>query len=879
MKVKIFLIILIFSKFISSVLSQTFYDVQMLSINCPNGNYYYWNSYVHPSVSIKNSGNQTIEQLNVYYKIDNGQEILRELTNLNLQSGQTREVFFTQINLPEGNHTVTARVEAVNFTDVNPSNNSLNAIFTVGGGDLAIGKIIYPTISSCSNEIFAPALYIKNLSDTEISSFTVSYRLDFFPLVTIDVNQTIPAYDSILVEFDSNNINFGSHSIQFLCSNPNNYPDSNNSNNSYSMNFNYQLGNSLQLQIQTDSFGNETSWNITNSSSQIVASGSGYSSNTLYIINLCLQPGCYRITIFDSYGDGMCSGYGNGFYKLINLQTNQTITEGCSFTYNISHDFCQNSSISAPIVSFTKSEVNNCTGEVQFTDQSICNPAASSWLWNFGDGHTSTEQNPLHIYNVNGLYSVSLQVTNANGTSILTVPNFVEINRQLPPPSSDIHFCKNNNVTAVVETNEPENIFWFTQINDTEPIHQGNSFALYNLTESTTLYYQYISENPVYHVGLQNNSGPGGYFGWSIDRAIYFDTYSNIIIKSAKVYASGSANRTITLKNSQGTVIATRTIYIPNGESTIDINLPVSVGTNYALHLNPGNNLSYTGTYGGPNIGYPFTVDKIISITGNNYSNSFWYFFYNIEILTSDNQTCTSARVPLNLIMSNDSLFLGNDTTICFGNSINLCPGNNFQNYEWNNGADFPVLTVNEAGTYSVTTTDIYGCTASGNINIDVTNEIIYNVHINNSSGIDIPDGNISIEIINGDEPFSIVWNNSSTNFELNNLLPGVYSFTLTDANNCQIYGECTVEYQSEKDFYENHEFKIYPNPAESIIYIDIDYPKYIVEIIDLKGFVIMQKSIHNDDNSIDLRNIDPGIYILKITTDDICSKKKLIKK
>jgi len=47
---------------------------------------------------------------------------------------------------------------------------------------------------------------------------------------------------------------------------------------------------------------------------------------------------------------------------------------------------------------------------VTFSDQSAGNPA--SWYWDFGDGQTSTEQSPIHTYNVEGTYTVSLIVTN-----------------------------------------------------------------------------------------------------------------------------------------------------------------------------------------------------------------------------------------------------------------------------------------------------------------------------------------------------------------------------------------------------------------------------------------------------------------------------------
>ncbi len=51
---------------------------------------------------------------------------------------------------------------------------------------------------------------------------------------------------------------------------------------------------------------------------------------------------------------------------------------------------------------------------VQFTDQS---QNANGWSWDFGDGTSSTEQNPIHTYSATGAYSVSLTVSNTNGTN------------------------------------------------------------------------------------------------------------------------------------------------------------------------------------------------------------------------------------------------------------------------------------------------------------------------------------------------------------------------------------------------------------------------------------------------------------------------------
>lgn len=56
------------------------------------------------------------------------------------------------------------------------------------------------------------------------------------------------------------------------------------------------------------------------------------------------------------------------------------------------------------------------TGCAPFTVSLNDSSVSSSWLWNFGDGQTSSQQNPTHTYNAPGTYVVSLQ-TQSNGTN------------------------------------------------------------------------------------------------------------------------------------------------------------------------------------------------------------------------------------------------------------------------------------------------------------------------------------------------------------------------------------------------------------------------------------------------------------------------------
>lgn len=59
---------------------------------------------------------------------------------------------------------------------------------------------------------------------------------------------------------------------------------------------------------------------------------------------------------------------------------------------------------------------------VSFTDtSSSTNPPITAWLWTFGDGTTSTAQSPAHTYATAGTYTVSLQTTDGNGLSTVSL--------------------------------------------------------------------------------------------------------------------------------------------------------------------------------------------------------------------------------------------------------------------------------------------------------------------------------------------------------------------------------------------------------------------------------------------------------------------------
>ena len=91
-----------------------------------------------------------------------------------------------------------------------------------------------------------------------------------------------------------------------------------------------------------------------------------------------------------------------------------TSAEGCSASDSTSVTVSE-----APVADFTADPTSVCVGyDVYFTDLSTGEP--TSWSWDFGDGATSTDQNPSHSYSAAGSYDVSLTVSNDCGDDTAT---------------------------------------------------------------------------------------------------------------------------------------------------------------------------------------------------------------------------------------------------------------------------------------------------------------------------------------------------------------------------------------------------------------------------------------------------------------------------
>ena len=289
----------------------------------------------------------------------------------------------------------------------------------------------------------------------------------------------------------------------------------------------------------------------------------------------------------------------------------------------------------APSPLFTGSPRTNCNGEVTFSDQSI--NGATSWLWDFGDGNTSTDQNPTHMYANEGMYTVTLTASNGFGSNVVTQNNYVVVDRP-PGPAALGDFSCTATSLSLSATGDGQ-LTWYDQASGGSQIATGSVFNTPNLNTSTTYYVEDVVAATTYNVGPSDNTfGGGGNFEG--DQHLIFDCLEAFTLNTVKVYAQGTGNRTIELRNSAGTVLQSLTVNIPNGEQVVPLNFSIQPGTGYQLGTTPDPDLYRNND----SPSYPYTVANVASITTSSAGNDYYYFFYDWEIETLG---CTSERTAV----------------------------------------------------------------------------------------------------------------------------------------------------------------------------------------------------------------------------------------
>ncbi len=398
---------------------------------------------------------------------------------------------------------------------------------------------------------------------------------------------------------------------------------------------------------------------------------SSFATDTITFSNITLNSGSHNIEVYVSQPNG-------------NADAN-TLNDTLKRTTNVND---------LPVTSsFTADKINACAApfSVQFTNN--CSNAIS-YLWDFGDGTTSTDPNPSHQYSTLGAYNVTLTADAGEcGNDILTIDNYIIVGAN-PPLVRDTASCGQG--SFMLSATGTGTLNWYDVPSGGTPLITGNTYTTPLLTNTTTYFVEQTLVPPLEYGGKYDTIG-GSSIHTNNSYWLLFDCTTPVVLKSVKVYAGTQGSRTITLNSSTGAMLQTTTISnVPAGMSRITLNFNVPVGTGMSLRCT-NSNPSFIRNTGG--ITFPYDIGGKISITGSNAGTSIrYYYFYDWEV---ESPTCSSARTPLTAFIFNESptadfSFTSNDFNVAFSDL-----SANALSYSWDFGDGSTSTLSNPTHTYA----------------------------------------------------------------------------------------------------------------------------------------------------------------------------------
>ncbi|NNF02159.1 MAG: hypothetical protein HKN22_05705, partial [Bacteroidia bacterium] len=162
------------------------------------------------------------------------------------------------------------------------------------------------------------------------------------------------------------------------------------------------------------------------------------------------------------------------------------------------------------------------------------------------------------------------------------------------------------------------------------------------------------------------------------------------------------------------------------------------------------------------------------------------------SVIVSDNNSCTSSSTfvlydPSDISITVNSVshvncFNGNDGMI----DVSVSGGSGPYIFSWSNGASSEDINTLTTGTYTVTATDIFGCSKVRSINVNQPLELLVDtISMGKVTCTGGSNGIIDINVSGGVPAYSYLWSDSSTSGDRSGMQVGNYYVVATDNNGC----------------------------------------------------------------------------------------------
>lgn len=435
-----------------------------------------------------------------------------------------------------------------------------------------------------------------------------------------------------------------------------------------------------------------------------------------------------------------------------------------------------------------------CSGDTtHFADASY--PAPSNWAWDFGNGNTSTSQNPSHLYSSPGIYSASLTVSQ-NGCVDNAAADVNVIDISLSASGTDVScngLCDGLAIVSPANGIAPYLYLWSNGQSDSTAtgLCPGNySATITDATGCTDTISIAISEPPAISyasvvAGLICFGTTDGSVDLQPASAFYTYNWSNGLA-TEDISGLGGGTYYVTVTDTNSCFVIDSFLIEETAVFALTMNIT-------GITCNGNNDgtaaVSVTGTttpftYAWSNSSTTASIDSLSAGT------------YYLTVTDSNGCTVFDSAIIAEPAILNVSV-TGNDAACngaADGDAAAIASGGvTPYSYAWSDASTVAANDSLMAGTYSVTATDANGCAAIDSVTISEPTVLTLSVTGNDVSCNGEADGDATAAAGGGISPYSYLWSDASASAINDSLVAGVYSVTVTDANGCTIVDSVTL--------------------------------------------------------------------------------------
>jgi PKD repeat protein len=417
--------------------------------------------------------------------------------------------------------------------------------------------------------------------------------------------------------------------------------------------------------------------------------------------------------------------------------------------------------------------LNDCQDkELKFANTSTSTQGTLFYDWDFGDGSKSSTTNPSNLYALPGSYSVVLKSITSFGcestlTKEVTVFPLPQVNFDVSNACQDVAFNFNNTSTISSGTMSYQ---W--EFGDATTSSSANPSKNYLVDGTYSIHLMALSDKgctseitkqlQVFPLPILN-------FGGNIITCGISYTLDAENLGSTYLWSDGSTNRLFTAGASGTYTVTVKTVNSCVKTEAVSITLNGVVTPNLGADITVcGSTTLDAGYPGSTYLWSTGAVDRILLVTSSG----------NYSVTVTDANGCVGSDNVIVTVNSVPIVNLGADVAICSDQSIILDAQNEGSAYLWSDNSTTKRIEPKASGKYSVVVTNVFGCTATDDVNVTINP-----IPINTLPAAQIVCDKVTLDA--GNVGSSYTWSTTATTQKINVTASGTYSVTIVTSQNC----------------------------------------------------------------------------------------------